>query len=85
MAELKETKVDNKIVHGTFLDFKSLTEDWNTYRLEDGTKLKIKTIVTKVFRLEGSYNKEGDPIYNVQSTNIVTTEVPPELKQDDSY
>ncbi|MCK4578167.1 MAG: hypothetical protein KAU50_05210 [Candidatus Marinimicrobia bacterium] len=83
MAQLEEKKIEGAIVQGTYLGFQSLNEDWNTYKLEDGTKLKIKTIVTKVFRSEGSFNQEGDPIYHVQSTNIVTTEVPPELKQVD--
>jgi len=30
--------------------------------------------------VEGAYNKDGDPVYQVQSTNVVTTDVPPKLK-----
>jgi hypothetical protein len=47
-------------------------EDWNVYRLPDGTKLKIKLVVSTVFRIKGRYDELGYPMYAINSTNAVT-------------
>lgn len=52
------------------VDFKEKTERWNEYLVEDGTKLRIKLVVTKVER-SGFFDQMGYPIYGV-STHIVT-------------
>lgn len=62
------------------VDFESTKESWNYYDLEDGTRLKLKTVVTAVVRLEGEYRPTRDPIYLVKSANIVEVEVPEHLK-----
>ncbi len=62
------------------LDFEPLRESWNEYRLEDGTLLKIKTVVGKITRLD-VYTAEGDPVYNVASSNVVTVQVKPDMKK----
>ena len=47
-------------------------EDWNVYRLPDGSKLKIKLVVSSVFRIKGRYDELGYPTYVVNSTNAVS-------------
>ncbi len=47
-------------------------EDWNVYRLPDGSKLKVKLVVSSVFRIRGRYDELGYPMYIVNSTNAVT-------------
>lgn len=54
------------------VNFNTLVEDWNTYRLTDGSRIKTKLVVTQVQRLEGIFDAHGIPVYNVESTNIVT-------------
>ena len=39
--------------------------------LEDGTILLIKTSVLKVARAISEYAPNGDPLYNVQSANLI--------------
>lgn len=48
-------------------------DDWNEYELENGDRLRIKAVITKVLRVEGYYDKYGNPIYLVQSHLVVTT------------
>ncbi|MDI9609868.1 MAG: hypothetical protein QXU31_08405 [Archaeoglobaceae archaeon] len=48
-------------------------DDWNEYELEDGSRIKIKTIVTKVLRLDGFYDAYGNPVYIIQSQMVVAT------------
>lgn len=62
------------------LEFEPLREAWNEYRTEDGTLLKIKIVVAKITRLN-KYTPEGDPVYHVSSSNVVTATVQPNLKQ----
>ena len=62
------------------LEFEPLREGWNEYRTEDGTLLKLKAVVAKIIRLD-AYTAEGDPIYNVTSSNVVTAVVQPNMKK----
>lgn len=48
-------------------------EDWNEYELEDGSRIKTKTIVTKVLRLDGFFDAYGNPIYIIQSQMVVSS------------
>ncbi|MHC1635754.1 MAG: hypothetical protein ACXQTS_03905 [Candidatus Methanospirareceae archaeon] len=69
-------------VEAVEVDFETIKEDWNEYKLEDGTILKFKTIVTSVIRTNDYDPMTGDPIYHVRSTNIVrATKVPEKLKR----
>lgn len=68
------------IVEATDIDFTEEKESWNTYKLNDGTTLKVKLVLRGVKRLK-KYNQDRLPIYLIQSQNIVrTTNVPEELK-----
>ena len=57
------------------------SERWNEYLLEDGTVLKLKTVLTNVYRVEGQYDAEGNPVYVVQSTNVISAVAPQELRR----
>lgn len=62
------------------LDFTELEEHWNSYRLSDGTTLKVKLVLRGVKRLK-RYEPDGTPIYVINSINVVrAVNVPGELK-----
>lgn len=62
------------------VDFIEEKENWNVYRLSDGTILKVKLVLTGVKRLK-KWNPDGTPIYVINSQNIVrVVNVPKELK-----
>ena len=62
------------------LDFKEVEENWNTYALSDGSKLKVKLVLRGVKRLK-SYEPDGTPIYVINSINVVrVVDIPEELK-----
>jgi len=56
-------------------------EKWNTYLLQDGTRLKMKAVVSDVLRLEGQYAPNGDPLYTVNTQVVVNTVSPETLKK----
>lgn len=63
------------------LDFTEESEQWNTYKLSDGTTLKIRIILREVKRLK-KWKPDGTPIYVINSQNIVRTiNIPTELRQ----
>lgn len=68
-------------VEATNVDFETMKEDWNEYKLEDGTVLRFKTVVSSIIRTENYDPMTGDPVYHVRSTNILRVKAPDELKR----
>jgi len=63
------------------IDFTEEKEQWNEYKLADGTTLKLKLVLRGVKRLR-RYEPDGTPIYVINSINVVrAVDVPPELKE----
>jgi len=52
------------------MDWKEENEFWNTYRLSDGTLLKVKMVLKGVKRLK-KFSPDGSPIYIIMSENVV--------------
>lgn len=52
------------------LDFTEEMERWNSYKLSDGTILKVKLVLQGVKRLK-KWSPDGMPIYVINSTNVV--------------
>jgi len=46
-------------------------EDWNIYGLPDGSKLKVKLVVSAIYRIPKHYDQFGYPVYFVNSTNAI--------------
>jgi hypothetical protein len=45
-------------------EFETVSESWNEYRLNDGTMVKAKVIVSGV-QLTDQRDQFGDPVYNM--------------------
>jgi hypothetical protein len=54
-------------------------ETWSVYRLADGTTLRIRPVMIAVFRAEGQYTPDGEPVYNMKSTVISDVRAPTAL------
>lgn len=63
------------------IDVSQSSERWNEYFLEDGTVLKIKLVLAKVLRIENEYDREGNPVYLTQSTNVTSVNAPKSLRK----
>jgi len=51
-------------------------ERWSEYRLAVGTTLRLRPVMISVFRADGQYTPDGDPIYNMKSTLITDVRAP---------
>lgn len=78
MTEFHITQED--IMNAEDVDFEAIKEEWNEYKLSDGSKLKVKLVLIGVKRLK-KYQPDGKPIYIINSTNVVrVVDVPEKLK-----
>jgi len=58
--------VNGKEVEATELHFETGVEEWNEYKLLDGGVVKVKTVVTKIFKVDGQ-----EEAYAIRTRNIV--------------
>ena len=58
-------------VEGESIDFLTRKEDFNEYQLTDGKVLRIKMVVTRIIRLVEEEAPDGNPVYLIQSQNVV--------------
>lgn len=63
------------------IDIQQSNEHWNQYLLGDGTVLRIKLVATEVLRIEDEWDQEGNPIYVVKSSNVLSVNPPEELRR----
>lgn len=69
-----------KTFMGEEVEFEAERENWSTYLLADGTKLRLKSVAASIIRLD-EYLPNGDPVYVVNASNIVATDVPEQLRK----
>jgi len=69
---LKIRLPNGKTVNATQMDFKPVKEDWNVYRLEDGTLIKVKVVASEIYRLESRDPVTGKHNYLVRSENVIS-------------
>lgn len=81
MSEKIKLNFGSEMVDATPVEINQANEYFNQYFLDDGTVLKMKLVATKVFRIDGRYDQEGNPVYFVQSTNVLSVNSPQELKK----
>lgn len=63
------------------VDVTSSSEPWANYLLSDGTTIRMKAVLTEVWRVIDEYDNEGNPMYVLQSTGIINVQAPDELKR----
>ena len=68
----KQTKVpfQGEQVDAVELSFETVREEWNEYKCEDGSTIRLKTVVSKIHRSDQK-NEAGEQIFMVRSSNIV--------------
>jgi len=80
MAPKKKYNFGGREIMGQEVEFEAERESWNIYVLEDGTKLRMKTVAASIVRLD-EYLPSGEPMYLVNASNVVATDVPEQLKR----
>jgi len=81
LAKRTQVQFEGKLVPADQLDFETEKEPWSIYKLEDGTVVRLKTILGSVSRLVDRYKPDGEPIYLLGVGGMPMMDVPPELRQ----
>lgn len=76
MATQKIKGPDGKDHDVTPVGFQNAREYWNEYLLDDGTIIRLKLVATEVLRVEDMRDQNGNPVYVVKSTNVITANHP---------
>ncbi len=80
MSLKKKYNLGGREVMGQEIEFEPESERWNSYILEDGTKLRLKAVAATIIRLD-EYLPNGDPMYMVNASNVVAIDVPENLRR----
>lgn len=56
------------------MGYSTLSEEWNEYIVEDGTKIRVKDTVVKIARTDKS-DRNGDPVYMVEHSTLMDIRV----------
>ena len=76
------TDQSGTLIEGTEVEILESLGRFNEVKLEDGTVLKAKLVVTGVVRVSDQWDAQGNPIYLIQSQNVVTiSKCPDSLKR----
>ncbi len=81
LAKRVEVDFEGKRVPADQLNFTSNAEPWTEYELEDGTVIRIKSVLAQVFRVVDQYLPNGEPVYVMQIGNLPVVTIPSELKR----
>ena len=71
MSKRTKVFVQGKQVDAVELSFETVREEWNEYKCEDGSTIRLKTVVSKIHRSDLRNEVTGEPIFMVRSSNIV--------------
>jgi hypothetical protein len=74
---------DGSEVEGTVLSVRGSDEHWNEYLVDDGTVIRVKMVATEVIRFDGQFDAQGNPVYMLQSTNVMAVSAPDNLRRRD--
>ena len=73
----KKIMFNNEEVVATKVNIIESVERFSQIRLDDGTIINIKASPQEVPRIENKFDHNGNPIYVVNSTNVVTVHSSP--------
>jgi len=76
VARKTRINIGDRTIEAEDMEFKSVREDWSEYQVEDGFTVRIKLVVSSILKTQ-ERDPQGNPVYIVQSTNIVKV-LPPE-------
>lgn len=73
----------NGPVDAEVIPFRTPVEHWTEVLVDDGSVIKLKLVVTDIYRVVDQWDAEGQPSYVVRSTNIVRVDAPDDLRRDE--
>ncbi len=79
MSKKAHVKIQGKDYEGIVVPVNESIERWTDVKLEDGTEIRLKPVITDVVRVPGLFDADDQPTYLVKSTNVMTVAAPESL------
>ncbi len=76
--KIKLPMPNGQIVDGFEVGVKEANERWTDVTLEDGTSLRLKSVIMGAVRVPGQYDPEGNPMYILKANQVMTVVDAPE-------
>ena len=77
----KFRQADGEEVEADVIGFRTTSEYWNEYLLDDGTVFRIKLVVTEIARVKDRFDEKGDPVYAASHTQVTAVDAPERLRR----
>jgi hypothetical protein len=68
----RERLPDGREVDMIEMPFQTGAEHWNEYVVNDGSVVRLKTVVTDILKVEDQYDPSGSPVYFVKSSQVIS-------------
>ena len=81
MGRKTKINVAGQFREATLVSIISSHEQWSEYILEDGAVIRMKIVITEVYRVDGLYDNDGNPVYQMKSNNVVSAVPSEDLKR----
>ena len=69
------------LVDGVEVPVEETTERWTEIHLADGSQIRLKSVVIAVVRMVDKYDNEGNPIYQLKASQIMSVTSPEHLRK----
>ena len=81
-ARTVKVRLEGHLHDGLQVEIEESDERWTRVKLEDGSVLRMKTVVTHVARIPNRYDADGAPVYVIRSSNILVVDAAEHLLRD---
>ena len=68
----RKVRIGNEDVDASEMPFQNVAEHWNEYLVNDGSVLRLKSVVTEILRIDGRFDADGNPQYLIKSAQVVS-------------
>lgn len=69
---MAKMKYQGREVETTPVEIIHQQEHTNEYQLADGTLVKVRVVVLDIVKIEGEFDANGGPLYNVNSKTVTS-------------
>jgi hypothetical protein len=70
-----------KIRDAVSVDVVAQKEPWTEYELEDGSIVKVRTVLLDCLRIDDEYDNDGNPVYMLKANGTMSVTAPDSLRQ----
>jgi hypothetical protein len=79
-----EIPYQGKLEKAEELQATEVKEGWSEYTVEDGSTIRVRSVIGRLVKLRDIYSDSGEPIYLIRSSTVMSGDVPPHLMKKKS-